>query len=83
MGSSAMGASLLRDKAKKAGLSDLIVENKAINEIPDDADVVITHKDLTDRARVKMPQAHHVSVDNFLSSPEYDELIKRIASARV
>jgi PTS system mannitol-specific IIC component len=83
MGSSAMGASLLRDKAKKAGLTDVVVENKAINQIPDDADVVITHKDLTDRARRKLPGAHHVSVDNFLGSPRYDEVVKGIASTRV
>src|SRR5918997_1473008 len=83
MGSSAMGASLLRNKVKKAGLADISVENKSINEIPDDADVVITHKDLTDRARQKLPGAHHVSVDNFLDSARYDELIQRIASARV
>ena len=55
MGSSAMGASLLRKKAKNAGLSDLEVENLAINDLPDDADVVITHKDLTERAKSKVP----------------------------
>ncbi len=82
MGSSAMGASLLRDKAKKAGLTDVVVENKAINQIPDDADVIITHRDLTDRARQKRPDAHHVSVDNFLGSPRYDEIIQGMASTR-
>ena len=82
MGSSAMGASLLRDKAKKAGLWDLVVENKSINEIPANADVLITHKDLTDRAKAKMPGASHVAVDNFLASPRYDELIKGIAATR-
>jgi PTS system mannitol-specific IIC component len=82
MGSSAMGASLLRDKAKKAGLTDVVVENKAINQIPDDADVVVTHRDLTDRARQKRPDAHHVSVDNFLGSPRYDEIIQGMASTR-
>jgi PTS system mannitol-specific IIC component len=83
MGSSAMGASLLRNKAKKAGLSDIEVKNTAINQIPDDADIVITHKDLTDRARQKLPGARHVSVDNFLGSPKYDELIDEISTARV
>jgi PTS system mannitol-specific IIC component len=83
MGSSAMGASLLRNKAKKAGLSDIEVKNTAINQIPDDADIVITHKDLTDRARQKLPGAQHVSVDNFLGSPKYDELIDEISTARV
>jgi mannitol PTS system EIICBA or EIICB component len=83
MGSSAMGASLLRNKAKKAGLEDLEVKNTAISQIPSDADVVITHKDLTDRARNKLPGAHHVSVDNFLGSPKYDELIEEISASRV
>jgi PTS system mannitol-specific IIC component len=83
MGSSAMGASLLKNKAKKAGLSDIEVKNTAINQIPDDADVVITHKDLTDRARQKLPGARHVSVDNFLGSPKYDELIDEISTSRV
>lgn len=83
MGSSAMGASLLRNKAKKAGLDDVEVKNTSINQIPGDADVVVTHKDLTDRARAKMPNAHHVSVDNFLGSPKYDELIEEISTARV
>jgi PTS system mannitol-specific IIC component len=83
MGSSAMGASLLKNKAKKAGLTDIEVKNTAINQIPGDADVVITHKDLTDRARNKLPGAQHVSVDNFLGSPKYDELIDEIQTARV
>ena len=83
MGSSAMGASLLKNKAKKAGLSDIEVKNASISQIPDDADIVITHKDLTDRARQKLPEAYHVSVDNFLNSPKYDELIDEISTARV
>jgi PTS system mannitol-specific IIC component len=83
MGSSAMGASLLKNKAKKAGLSDIEVKNASIAQIPSDADIVITHKDLTDRARQKLPGARHVSVDNFLGSPKYDELIDEISTARV
>lgn len=77
MGSSAMGASLLKNKFKKADI-DIFVTNKAINEIPDDADIVITHKDLTERAKNKLPTAEHISVDNFLNSPKYDELVERL-----
>ncbi len=83
MGSSAMGASLLRKKVTDAGMEDIEVKNTAINQIPDDADIVVTHKDLTDRARQKLPGARHVSVDNFLGSPKYDELVDEIASTRV
>ncbi|MDC3416923.1 PTS mannitol transporter subunit IICB [Aquibacillus salsiterrae] len=79
MGSSAMGASLLRDKFKKAGI-DIEVINTAINQLPNDADLVITHKDLTDRAKAKLPNAEHISVDNFLGSPKYEELVNRLKS---
>jgi PTS system mannitol-specific IIC component len=77
MGSSAMGASILRNKVKKAGLS-IDVTNTSINNIPADADVVITHKDLTDRAKAKLPTAVHISVENFLNSPKYDELVEKL-----
>ncbi|TJY42255.1 PTS mannitol transporter subunit IICBA [Cohnella pontilimi] len=77
MGSSAMGASVLRKKLKTAG-SDVTVVNTAINDIPADADIVITQKTLTDRARDKAPQAEHISIDNFMNSPEYDALVKRL-----
>ncbi|WP_191557641.1 PTS mannitol-specific transporter subunit IIBC [Metabacillus idriensis] len=77
MGSSAMGASVLKNKFKKADL-DIHVTNSAINNLPSDADIIITHKDLTDRAKAKVPQAEHLSVDNFLNSPKYDELVQRL-----
>src|SRR5699024_7163914 len=77
MGSSAMGASLLKKKFQKADL-DIFVTNTAINDIPADADIVITHKDLTDRAKAKIPDAEHISVENFLNSSKYDELVNRL-----
>jgi mannitol PTS system EIICBA or EIICB component len=77
MGSSAMGASILRNKVKKADL-DVTVINTAISNLPDDADVVITHKDLTDRAKAKLPNVTHISVENFLNSPKYDELVNSL-----
>ncbi|QOS97346.1 PTS mannitol transporter subunit IICBA [Brevibacterium sp. JNUCC-42] len=73
MGSSAMGASILRKKFQKAGI-DVEVTNKAINDLPKNVDIVVTHKSLTERAQQTVPQAHHISVDNFLSSSKYDEL---------
>jgi mannitol PTS system EIICBA or EIICB component len=77
MGSSAMGASLLRKKVKEAGLS-ISVTNTAISNLPNDAQIVITQEELTPRAQNKLPDAYHISVDNFLSSPEYDKLIDKL-----
>ncbi|MDQ0112160.1 PTS mannitol transporter subunit IICB [Paenibacillus harenae] len=78
MGSSAMGASILRKKITAAELPITVI-NTAINDIPSDADIVITHKTLTDRARQKAPDAEHISIDNFLKSPEYDLLVQRLS----
>ena len=57
MGSSAMGASMLRKKLDQAGLGAIKSSNVAINALPADVDLVITHKDLTERARRAAPQA--------------------------
>lgn len=78
MGSSAMGASIMRNKVKKAGIEGVDVTNTSIANLPSDADLVITHKDLTDRAVAKLPDAHHVSVENFMNSPKYDEIINNL-----
>ncbi|TQL48704.1 PTS system mannitol-specific IIC component [Homoserinimonas aerilata] len=75
MGSSAMGASVLRNKVKKAGIDGVTVTNKAIANLDGSEDLVITHQDLTDRAKQKTPGAVHVSVDNFMNSPKYDEVV--------
>lgn len=77
MGSSAMGASVLRKKLQQAGVHITVV-NSAVSEIPSDADIVITQKTLTERAVANKPDAEHISIDNFLKSPKYDELVERL-----
>ena len=78
MGSSAMGASVLRNKVKKAGFTDITVVNIAIANLTDDVDLIVTHEDLTPRARDKAPSAQHVSVGNFMNSPRYDEIVEEL-----
>ena len=78
MGSSAMGASILRNKVKKAGFDDVKVVNVAIANLTDDIDLVVTHQDLTPRAKDRTPSAQHVSVDNFMSSPKYDAIVEEL-----
>jgi len=78
MGSSAMGASVLRKKIHAAGYPDVAVANLAIANLTDDIDVVVTHQDLTARAQQRTPSAVHVSVDNFMSSPKYDEIVEMV-----
>ncbi|OCG71394.1 PTS mannitol transporter subunit IICBA [Gilliamella sp. Occ3-1] len=81
MGSSAMGAGVLRKKVQDADL-DIFVTNVAINNLPDDVDIVITHKDLTDRAKQHAPNAHHISLTNFLDSQLYSQLVADLLSSQ-
>jgi PTS system mannitol-specific IIC component len=81
MGSSAMGASVLRNKIKAAGFPDVKVTNASIASLKDDYDVVITHQDLTERARPVTSSAAHFSVDNFMSSPRYEEIVELVKSS--
>ncbi|ABK05379.1 PTS system mannitol-specific IIC component [Arthrobacter sp. PvP102] len=81
MGSSAMGASVLRNKIKAAGFPDVKVTNSAIANLSDTYDVVITHQDLTERAKPATGSAVHVSVDNFMNSPRYDEIVELVKSS--
>lgn len=81
MGSSAMGAGVLRKKVQDANL-DINVINLAINNLPNDADIVITHKDLTERAKQYAPDAHHISLTNFLDSDLYSRLVVELIDAQ-
>ncbi|PKE30004.1 PTS mannitol transporter subunit IICBA [Rahnella sp. AA] len=78
MGSSAMGAGVLRKKVQDAGLTNISVTNSAINNLPDDVDLVITHRDLTERAMRQVPHAQHISLTNFLDSGLYTDLTSRL-----
>ncbi|AFI92671.1 PTS mannitol transporter subunit IICBA [Pectobacterium parmentieri] len=82
MGSSAMGAGVLRKKVQDAGLTNISVTNSAINSLPDDVDLVITHRDLTERAMRHAPQAQHISLTNFLDSGLYSDLAARLVAAQ-
>jgi PTS system mannitol-specific IIC component len=78
MGSSAMGASVLRNKIKAAGFPDVKVTNASIANLSDTYDVVVTHQDLTERAKPATSSAVHYSVDNFMNSPRYDEIVELV-----
>ncbi len=81
MGSSAMGAGLLRKKVEAANLN-ISVTNLAINDLPGDVDIVVTHKDLTERAIKHAANAHHISLSNFLDNALYDGLVAQLVAAQ-
>ena len=78
MGSSAMGASVLRNKVHGAGFTDVTVVNKSIASLTDSYDLVVVHEDLAPRARERTGSAMHVPVENFMNSPRYDEIVELV-----
>lgn len=81
MGSSAMGASVLRKMVHQAGHTEVEVVNKAVADLRDDWDIVVVHQDLADRAKPLVPSAVMVTVDNFMNSPAYPQVVEMITKA--
>jgi len=75
MGSSAMGATKLRKKFIEAGITDIVVVHLPVSELPHDADIIICHQELGERAQQVNPRAQLVLITDFLSAPEYEKLI--------
>ena len=79
MGSSAMGATMLRNKLKDAGITGIEVIHHPVSEIPGDCQIVVTHHELSGRAAQRAPQAR---IRNFMGAPEYDALVTELLTAR-
>ncbi len=79
MGSSLIGANQLKKRLKDARL-DVRVVHSPVHEIPSDADVVIAHEGLAERARKSAPQAVVLSFKNFLNNPASDLLVRKLSA---
>ncbi len=82
MGSSAMGATMLRNKLKDAGITDIEVIHFPVSEIPGDCQIVVTHHELSGRAAQRAPQARIIPIKNFMGAPEYDKLVTEMVEGR-
>lgn len=74
IGSSAMGSGILKKKIKEAGF-DINVTNCAVDRLNKDAQVVVTHENLLERAQQAAPNAVIYTVQSFLNDPTYDEIV--------
>lgn len=81
MGSSAMGATMLRNKLKEAGVTGIEVVHAPVSEIPKDCQIVVTHHELSAQAASSNPGAEIIPIQNFMGAPEYDTLVARLAGA--
>lgn len=82
LGSSAMGASVIAKKLKKAGITDIVVEHAPVMNLPQEADLLVTHVSLAQVVEEKQPKTKVITIQDYLNAPEYEELVKIISSAR-
>jgi len=75
MGSSAMLASTVRKQLAKQGVT---VVHTPVHEIPGDADVVLTHAGLAERARGVVPDVPVVAFQLFLGDPTVARVVAAI-----
>ncbi|QJW45837.1 PTS mannitol transporter subunit IICB [bacterium BFN5] len=77
MGSSVMAVSVLKKKLSQAGKSGIEVIHSPVNQIPQDADIVLTAMGLVESAKkIVRPGTKVYGVQDFINSPVYDEVIK-------
>ena len=77
MGSSAMGATTLTKKLNAAGMN-VTVEHFALDDVPKDTEVIVTHKSLVERAKSRCPHAMIFPITNFMGGKEYDEIVAEL-----
>ena len=82
MGSSAMGATMLRNKLKGAGISDITVVHAPVSEVPKDCQIIVTHHELSARAANDNPGVRIIPIKNFMGAPEYDALVTEMVEGR-
>ncbi|MCS2156375.1 PTS mannitol transporter subunit IICB [Scandinavium sp. H11S7] len=78
MGSSAMGATTFRKRLEKNGLS-IEVKHYAIENVPDDADIIVTHASLEGRVK-RVSHKPLVLINNYIGDPQLDTLFKHLSA---
>ena len=82
LGSSAMGAGILKKKLKEADLN-FEVKHMAIDTVPKNTKMIICHSNLKERAYNAAPKAKIRTIVNFLNDPNYDIIIKEIKEGEI
>lgn len=78
MGSSAMGAAMLRRKLKEKEISGIQVKAVPVGEIPEDAEVLVCQKSFRHRLAEFSGEAKVLEVENLTSMAEYERLAEQL-----
>jgi mannitol PTS system EIICBA or EIICB component len=77
-GSSALGATTFRKRLQKKSISGIEVKHYRIEDVPEDSDIIVVHKDLADRARIKHANKRIITISNYLDDPNLAKLIDQL-----
>lgn len=79
LGSSALGANSFKKRLAKAGKT-IAVAHYAIEKVPSEASLIVTHNSLVERTRLKYPNVRIVNIESFMEDKNLDELFSELTS---
>ena len=79
MGSSAMGAARFKARIKDLGLG-IEVAAAPVDNVPEDAQIIVTHESLAERAKAKYDNVEIIEIKNFLKDENIESLYNRLAN---
>ncbi len=82
MGSSAFGATSFKKQLQKENITDIVVNNYRIEEIPKDSDIIVVHKNLADRTKMSYGDKKIITIENYLKDPNLDQLMGEIKRSK-
>ena len=83
MGSSAMGAGMIRKMINNLGVTDIEVTNCAIKDLPKDVDIIVTQNTFAKFVEQNNKNSYVYSIKQFLKKEEYKELIDTIKQIKL
>lgn len=77
-GSSALGATTFRKRLQKANIDGIEVKHYRIEDVPEDTDIIVVHKDLLERARLSHKNKRIITIENYIEDPNLLKLIDEL-----
>ena len=79
MGTSAMGTNKIKRLLKGAGVTGVTVMHCPVDDVPGDAQIVITQENLLERVKSSVgDDVQIVTVTNLVNAPEYDQIVDQL-----
>jgi PTS system mannitol-specific IIC component len=77
-GSSALGATTFRKRLQKKNIEGIEVKHYRIEDVPQDSDIIVVHKDLLQRARLTHNDKNIITIENYIDDPNLVQLINEL-----